>query len=132
MKSIPSDLAHDVYCPNCFNEKISAAIETYKNTLEQAKNILVYNKSQGKETRFVKRTVKPIKVESCADHDEVILRLAFAAAEANFNAIVSVDIKSEKVRNGSYQTTRWSGTAIPANVQERQLLKDRANWDNPN
>lgn len=93
---------------------------------------MVFMKAQFKETRFVKRLEDPITVAECADYDETLLRLAFRGAELNFNGIIDVDITSKKVRTGNYQTSVFSGTAIPANVREDKLIKDRSNWSGPN
>lgn len=132
MAQIPQELSGSAYCGACYTTKVLPALDSYAQTLEQAKEILVYTKSQGKETRFIRRTEKPVRVEKCNDYDEIILRLAFFAAQAGFNAIIDVDIRSEKIRTGGYQTTLWSGVGTPANVQNHQLVKDRSIWQNPN
>jgi hypothetical protein len=46
------------------------------------------------------------------------MRLAFLAAENNFNALVDVVVTSEKVRNEGYQTTKWKGTGVPVPLDE--------------
>lgn len=132
LANVPSELSYDVYCVTCYSQNIEAQLEAYQATLEQAKNVLVFNKKQGKETRLIKRTEKPVHVRDCKDHDEAVLRLAFFAAQANYNAIVDVDVVGTKVRTGSYQTTLWSGSAVPAHVQAHRLVKDRSIWKNPN
>ena len=93
---------------------------------------MVFMKAQFKETRMVKRFEDPISIIDCADYDETILRLAFRGAELGFNGIIDVDITSKKVKTGNYQTTVFSGTAIPANVREDKLIKDKSNWSSPN
>lgn len=93
---------------------------------------MVFMKAQFKETRLIKRLEDPISVVACADYDETLLRLAFRAAQLNYNGIIDVDITSKKVRTGNYQTSVFSGTAIPANVREDKLIKDRSNWSSPN
>lgn len=100
--------------------------------MEQAKNTLVFMKAQFKETRFVKRLEDSIYIAECSDYDEIILRLAFKAVEMNLNGIVDVDITAKKVRTGNYQTSIFSGSAIPANILEERLIKDRSNWSGPN
>lgn len=132
MRNIPAELNHTAYCQTCYNQKIVPAIEAYTQMMDQAKNILVYEKSQGKETRLIRRIEKPVKIVNCPDRQEAMLRLAFFAAEANYNAIVDVDLVPQKVRTGSYQTTLWSGTGIPANVSSDRIVKDRSIWSNPN
>jgi hypothetical protein len=100
--------------------------------MEKARNILVFMKKQGKETRLIRRLEDPVRVLNCPDHDQTLMRLAFFAAQKNYNAIIDVDLVCEKVRTGSYQTLKWSGTGIPAHVDDDKLLKDRSLWQNPN
>lgn len=119
LAKIPEDLQHTIYCGPCFDQKVASHWENYQATLEKAKNIIVYLAKQGKETRLIKRTEDPVKVTDCKDHDETLLRLAFFAVQANFNALVDVELKSVKVRINNYQTLHWSGVGTPANVSER-------------
>lgn len=128
----PKELTHSTYCNACFEQHVSLALTNYEGMLSQAQEILVFDKSQGKETRFVKRLEKPLVVEQGLDERDITMRLAFMAAEKNYNALVDVDIKATKVRDGSYQTMSYSGKAIPANVSDRKLLKDRSLWSDPN
>ncbi len=65
-----------------------------------------------------------------ADYDQKLL--AFLASLEKCNAVIDVDLKSKKVRAGSYQTTVWSGSGMPANVSDELLVKDRSIWDDPN
>lgn len=104
----------------------------YNENLERAKDIIVFEKSQGKETRLLKRKEHTLKVEDMADRDELILRLAFMSAVRGFNAIIDLDIKPKKILEGRYQHTVYSGSAVPVNVSDKQLVKDRSIWSNPN
>ena len=128
----PKELQHSSYCSTCFSQQIVPLQEKYEETLRRAKDILVFDITQGKETRLIKRLEKPIVVEDCADYDETVLRLAFIAADMGYNAIVDTDIKSKKIRSGSYQTSRFTGVAVPAQVSGDRLVKDRSIWQNPN
>lgn len=132
LAEIPDFLSHQAYCHGCFDSKIVPEIESYNQTMKQAHEILVYKKEQGKETRFIKRIEKPVQVTDCADHNEAILRLAFFAAKANYNAIIDVTLKTRAVKEGSYHHTLWTASAVPANVQSHMLMKDRSLWQNPN
>jgi hypothetical protein len=114
LKKIPAELGHNTYCEPCFHNKVTPRLEAYDALMERAKGIFVYLKHQRKECMFIKRTEDPLKVTDCNDHNETILRLAFFAAEQNYNVLIDVDVTSEKIRNGSYQTLKWSGTAVPA------------------
>lgn len=132
LTKIPAALSHSTYCPACFDQHVASELDSYNRAVEVAKNILVYEKKQSKETRLLSRKEKPVRVESCQDSGETILRLAFLAAQAGFNAIIDVQLSSTKTRNGSYQTTTWSGTGIPSNVAANKIAKDRSLWQNPN
>lgn len=129
---LAKSLSHSAYCPSCFDVHVAPIALTYNETVEKAKNILVYEKCQGKETRFLKRLEKPVRVERCLDRADTLLRLAFYAAAAGFNGLIDVDIKSEKIRNGSYQTTFWSGTGVPTQIESRKIMKDRSLTKYPN
>jgi len=120
---LPQGLSIGSYCAPCFDAQVRPELDHYLAQLEQAKNINVFYVTQSKETRFVRRTEKPIRVENCRDEDEVVMRLAFLAVQANKNTIVDVDLTSVKIRNGAWQTSSWSGRAIPADVDERSLQR---------
>lgn len=100
--------------------------------MNAAQEIMVFMKVQNKETRNIKRLEEPVSVVDCADRAETILRLAFFTAQMNYNSVIDVDITSRKILTGNYQTTVFSGTGIPAHVNEAKLIKDRANWSSPN
>lgn len=129
---LPKVLSHTTYCNACYTTHVTPAEETYAELLKQAKNILVYDKTQGKETRLMKRLEKPLKVQNCPDREETLLRLAFLAVLAGFNAIIDVNLIPEKIRDGAYQTTAWSGIGIPTNVESSRIIKDRSLTQNPN
>lgn len=130
--SIPEELKHTTYCPDCFNQTVFPQMAEYDQLIEKSKNVLVYEKNQGKETRLMRRVTAPVKVTDCTDRNETLLRLAFLAAKAGYNGIIDVDIKSEKVRLGAYQTTKFSGSGVPANINPDRVVKDRSLWQNPN
>lgn len=128
----PKEISHNWYCSVCFGQNVVPALAEYEAIAEHARGVLVFDVTQGKETRFVKRLEKPIIIASGADEQDITMRLAYMAAEKNFNALVDVDIKAVKVRDGSYQTTAYSGKGIPTNVTDRKLMKDRSLWSDPN
>lgn len=132
LAEVPPALSHSAYCGSCFSVHVAEPMAVYEADVERAKDINVFMKNQGKETRLIKRTEKPVRVADCPDHDEALLRLAFFAAQKGYNSIVDVDLKPEKVRLGAYQTTVWSGTGIPAHVESHRLVRDRSIWQNPN
>lgn len=130
--NVPESLTHSNYCSSCYDEKIQPEVNEYTDTLERAKGILVFTKDQGKETRLIKRKEAMLKTGDCDDYDEAIMRLAFLAASKGHNAIVDVDVNGRKVKDGSYQTTKFSGTAIPVSVDPRRYDSDRPELSNPN
>jgi uncharacterized protein YbjQ (UPF0145 family) len=132
MPLVPDDLKHLAYCFYCYDSKVGPALAEYQSDLEKAKNILVYTKDQTKETRLVKRLEPAVTVQKLADRNEAVLGLAYLAMRAGYNAIIDVELKYEKVRTGSYQTTVWGGTGIPAHVIESKLPRDKSFSTNPN
>lgn len=130
LAKVPAHLTATAFCETCFIQKVSPELVKYNEMMDQAKNTIVFMKAQFKETFFIKRVQDPISVVECTDYDETILRLAFMAAELNLNGIVDVEITTKKVRTGNYQTSVFSGTAVPANILEERLVKDKSNWSN--
>ncbi|MBX3016401.1 MAG: hypothetical protein KF767_00825 [Bdellovibrionaceae bacterium] len=128
----PTSLAHDTYCPGCYDREVATALAEYEAKLARARELPLYLKKQSRETKFVVRKADPIAVKECPDHDETLLRLAFQALEMGYNALVDVQLHSTKIRPGNYQTTIWDGVGIPVNLDPERMPKDRAFWDNPN
>lgn len=120
---IPAEFVTGTFCNPCFEFKVSPEIDSYNQTMEAAKEIAVFFNDQGKETRLVKRLADPVQVFECNDRDETVLRLAFFAAQGNYNGIVDVDVRSKKIKSGNYQTHVWRGTAIPAHIDPKKLNK---------
>jgi len=100
--------------------------------MQAARQIDIYFKDQGKETRLMRREGEPFIINECADREELILRLAFLGALNGFSTLVDVDIVGKKVREGSYQTTIYRGSATPANARPNQIPKDKSIRHNPN
>ncbi|MBY0370674.1 hypothetical protein K2X33_08310 [bacterium] len=109
----PPELAHSLYCGRCFDAKVAPELARYDSWMEKARQVHVYSKHQSEETRLMDRLEKPLRIEGGNDRAETLLRLAFLAVQRGFTTLIDVDIRSEKVRNGGYQTTSWTGTGIP-------------------
>ncbi len=122
-----ADISHSTYCRLCYDAKIAPQVADYNAMIEKAKEVFVFQKIESKISRLIKRIEEPFVVENSLDRQETLLRLAFLAALGDFNVIVDVDITSQKVRNGGYQTLHWKGTAIPSNVDPRKL-EDKNKW----
>lgn len=111
---LPENVRDKAFCPNCYDEHINEQLKEFLKTMELAKNVNVYEKDQGAETRFMRRIQKPIKILECDDRKETLLRLAYLAAKQGFDTIVDVELVSKKVKQGgSYKKIVWSGSAVP-------------------
>lgn len=119
MKTVPRDLSHITYCHGCFEAKVANALISYDDVMERARNIEIFTKSQGRETRLMKRAVRPVEALNCPDKQETILRLAFLAAEAGYNGLIDVELKSKKIIVNSYQSTLWNGRGVPIQLKRR-------------
>lgn len=128
MAKIPTELSYQCYCRFCYDDKIEPEAQKYEELLARAKDIFIFFKTQKREIPLIRKTKEIMKVTECSDRDETILRLAYMAAEKNFNAVIETDVNYAKVRNAGYQTTNWSGTGIAAQVDEAKLdSQHRAN-----
>lgn len=116
LPQVPAELSHLAYCRLCFDAQVAPALENYQENVTKAADIQVYLKNQSKETRLFKRTEDRFSVVNCDDHDETLLRLAFQAVQAGYNALIDVEIDGKKVRQGSYQTSTYQGTGIGAHL----------------
>lgn len=129
---LPDFLQKNVFCLQCYTEKVDGEIQKYNETVEQAKNIMIFTIDQAKETRLVKRLELPYQFTDMPDPEEIEMKMAYLAVLAGYNAVIDVELVSKKVRTGSYQTAMWSGTGIPAHVIVEKLPKDRSFSSRPN
>ncbi len=125
-------LTKKIFCNPCFNQEIQEPLNAYNEILDKAKDVNIYFDHQGKETRLMKRKEKSISIPDCADKEEILMRLAFKAAEKGFNTVLDVKVVGEKIRMGTYQTTKYKATGVPTQLEERLIVKDRSIWQNPN
>lgn len=121
LRVIPEELTHTTYCSNCFDEKVSAPLNDYNETMERARDIIIFTKDQTKQTSWLKRKEDPYHVEDCADEQEAIMKMAFYAAQAKFNAIIDIKLNSKKIIVGSHKKSVWSGTSIPINLDPDKI-----------
>lgn len=129
LKEVPEELGFKNYCGSCYDEKVLPHLKTYEETMDKAKEVLVFFKGNGEETRLIRRVEKPIRVTDCDDRDETILRLAFYAAQAGYNGLVDVTVTAEKVRNKGYQTTHWQGIGVPVQIDPKKYeTKPKKTW----
>ena len=116
LPTIPEQFAHSRYCGACYSEQVEPELGVYEETLERAKQILIFFKTQKKGLRIVRKERIPEQVDACQDRDETILRLAYIAASKGYNSVIEVEVTSKKVRNEGYQTSVWYGTGLSADT----------------
>lgn len=104
-----------VFCNSCFESKAAPLLNEYDQIVERAKEVFVFFKEESKETRLIRRSEKKFKVDG-EDKDDIVLKLAFLAAKAGFNAVVDIEVSAEKRRDGSYKLVSWSGAGTAAQV----------------
>lgn len=128
MPKVSEELTHWAYCPQCFDEKVRPAQQTYDDIMSRAKNVFVFYKTQSKETRAIKRKEAVMQVANCHDKEETLLRLAFLAAFENFNTLVDVEISSKKIITDGYQSSVYVGVGVPTRLDPNSpLLKLKDN-----
>jgi uncharacterized protein YbjQ (UPF0145 family) len=121
MSKIPKELTQGNVCPTCFDTKVLPHKLKFEETLEKAKDVFFLTKSYKGYVRVLGKHTKRVAVPDCDDRRETIVRLAYFAAELGFNAIIDAEVESKKVVKGKYQSSRWSGSAMPALVDGEQL-----------
>ena len=123
---VPAELLHSSYCPTCFDQTVAPELEAHREIMERAEGVFVFFTTQRKEIPLIKRSRVSYEVKECIDRDQTILRLAYFAARDGFNAVTEVDVVSVKVRDGAYQTSKWAGTGVPAQIDSDKLAKQDA------
>ncbi|MFL5815794.1 MAG: hypothetical protein ACJ763_19655 [Bdellovibrionia bacterium] len=119
--TLAPELKHTYYCAACFDEHVEPFKSQYETALDEAKQINVIYKGSKSSIRILRKADKPIQISHSPDRDETILRLAFQAAKNGFNAIIDVEVSSQKVRNEGYQKMEWSGQGTPAEIKSHEL-----------
>ncbi len=115
--------ADKTYCRACFESHVAESLAAYDELVARAREVRVYFKNQSQETRLIKRKAKAVTVSECRDYHDAILRLAVAAAATGHNAVVDLNLTSKKWRDGGYQKNLWHGSALPVNLDARQLAR---------
>ncbi len=120
----PKELSHRRYCTACYTNFVEPALESYNETLERARVAFVFFAKSNSRIPVLKRSKTSVRVAHCIDRDETILRLGFQAAQEGYNAITETVVEAKKVRNEGYQTSSWSGTAVPVTVDAAKLERE--------
>lgn len=121
LRSVPQELTHSTYCTVCYDETVSGPMNEYNETMEKAKDIILYSKEQTKLTRFLKRKEDPLHVDNCEDEQEAIMRLSFFAVQGKFNCLIDVEVKNKKLIVGSHKKTLYSATAVPITIDPNEI-----------
>jgi hypothetical protein len=121
LRAIPADLKHTNYCPNCFNDKVAAIKDDYDQTMEKAKEIIIYSKDQSKLTRLLNPKSPPYHVDNCEDEQEALMRMSFFAVQDNFNCLMAVQLKHSKIIVGSHKKTIYSGEGTPITIDPTKI-----------
>ena len=120
----PPALSHSIYCGGCFDQEVAPQLVEYTLAVESAKEAFVFFKTGKRRIPLIRRGKTAYRIQNCQDRDETIFRLAFLAVKDGFNAITEVEVTSKKVRNEGYQTSTWSGSAMPAEVDAEKMDRD--------
>jgi hypothetical protein len=125
LEKIPAPLAHAHYCASCYDTQVAPALATYDEMAEKANDIYFITKNYTGYVHVQRRHTKRVLVKDCADRRETILRMAFQAAELGMNALIESEVESFNTRKdgkpGGYQSARWKGSAMPAQINGEQL-----------
>jgi hypothetical protein len=122
-KNTPVELTHTAYCDTCFHEHVTEARVAYNDLMAKAKEVFIFSTAQKKHIPILKRARERIEVKNCDDKEEIVMRLAFLAAEENYNGVIEVDVKTTKVINGGYQKSVYNASGIPALIDEVKLTR---------
>lgn len=99
------------YCSSCYTTDIVPKVDEYEEIVGRAREVTVFNTTQTKEARLIKRTDMNLKIDECEDKDVLLMKLAYLAAKAGHDTLVDVDLVYTKKRDGSFKLANWAGTA---------------------
>ena len=117
---LPAELKHSCYCGRCYDEHVQPFKAEYDAGVERAKGVIVLFKDSKSTVRLLRKSKQDTRVSGSPDRDKTILQLAFHAAKEGFNAVVDVEVASQKVRHFGWQTSTWSGRGVGADVRTYQ------------
>ena len=123
-ETLPEELSHTHYCSLCYDSHVAPAFDSYSEIMERARGLYFFFDTQRKMIPVLKTSKENVRVESCNDRDETILRLGFLAAQQGYNAVTEAKVVCEKVRNAGYQKSKWQGVGIPAQVDAEKLERN--------
>lgn len=121
LKKVPAELTFSSYCNQCFDDKVAGPLHDYEETMEKARDVMIFMKNQTKKTGHIKRKEAPYSVENCEDEQETIMRLAYFAVQDGHNCLLDVNISHKKIVVGSHKKTIFFGTAIPVTIDPSEI-----------
>jgi hypothetical protein len=121
LRSIPEKLDHPSYCYKCFEEHVASELAAYEVMAEKAKNVYFLTQDYRGYVRVLRRHTTRVAVEDCDDRREIILKMAYMAAELGFNSIIQSKVECSSVYNHGYESSRWRASALPALIDAEQL-----------
>jgi len=123
---VPEVLSKGIFCPKCYADQVAPQVSAYADIMARAREVYIFDDTQGKESRAFSREESAIEIHDCPDRTETVLRLAFLAAERGFNGLVDVSISSEKVRNHAFQNLKWRGRGTPTHIDPKKLDRNKS------
>ena len=129
MAKLPEELSRGRYCSNCYEGRIQPALEKYRSIAALAKSVYIVDRPHRRSLPVTRQTNSPIKVEDCKDREESLLRLAFIAAEAGYNAVLKVKVGAKKIRNEGYQKMSWHASGFAAEINSAWFEKRSSDND---
>ena len=132
MGRVPDILKHEQYCSPCYTQYVLPALSMYNDVMSRAKNVFVIDKPRRRPLPKLAQAKEPLCIEDCDDEQEVLLRLAFQAAELGYNSVIKVNVSGKKVRNGGYQKMIWKATGYPAQLDGVRLERQSEEGNSPN
>lgn len=124
LPKVPDELKHRSYCAPCYFAKVEPVQSQYNRDIEKARQVFIFIKAKSEETRLLSRSEKPLRVIDCEDQKETVMRLAYQASQAGYNAVIDVVVEPKKVRNHGYQTSTWQGVGVPTMVDAERLNRE--------
>jgi hypothetical protein len=117
----PAALAHSFFCADCHEAHVVPAQTEYEAALDRARRTYFFYEGRKPAIPYLSKAKAEVKVDDCVDRNETILRLAFQAQAAGYNAIIHAEVGHEKVRMEGWQKTKWIGRGTPAQVDSERL-----------
>ncbi len=114
-------LQNQIFCYDCFTDKVEPEIEKYQRTLAAAKEVIYLTKNYKGIIPTLRKAKFPVQVHKHVDRRDAIMHMAFLAAHEDYNAIIQADTVQKQLRNEAYQTSEWSGSGLPVVIDIKKF-----------